>query len=87
MRDRVFDGQHSLAIEAIAERFALHERHHIVEEIAGHARVVQTEDVRVLQLRGETDLALEPLGAEGRGEVGMSTLIATSRPCLMSFAR
>ena len=68
-RDRVFDGQHSLAIQAIAERFALHERHHIVEEIARHARVVQTEDVGVMQLRGESNLALEPLGAEGRGEV------------------
>ena len=68
-RDRVFDGQHSLAIQAIAQRLALHERHHIVEQIAGDARVEQPEDVGMLQLRGESDLALEPLAAERRGEL------------------
>ena len=58
-RDGVVDGQHSFPIDAIAQRLALHEGHDIVQEVAGHAGVMQPEDVRVLQLGGKPNLALE----------------------------
>ena len=71
----VVDGELLLAVEPVAQRLALDERHHVVEEAARLARVVEAEDVGVLELGGEPDLAQEPLGADGGGELGFSTLI------------
>ena len=57
------------AREPVAQRLALYERHHVVEEAAGLTGVEHTEDVRVLQAGGDLDLPREPLGAEGGGEL------------------
>ena len=57
--------------EPLAERLALHERHHVVVEhlragpVGDDARVQQADDVRMLQLRGDPDLLEEALGTEG----------------------
>ena len=53
-----------LAPQPVAERLALDVRHGEPELAGGLARVVDREDVRVLQPGGELDLALEALGAE-----------------------
>ena len=59
-----------LAVEPLAERSPLDERHHVEEEPVGVARVEQREDVRVLERRGGPDLEHEPVGAEHGGELG-----------------
>ena len=52
------------------QRLALDERHDVVEDAVGLARVVEAEDVGVLEVGGEPDLAEEPVGADGGGELG-----------------
>jgi hypothetical protein len=64
----------ALAAEPVAEAFALDERHREPQAAGGLARVVDRQDVGMLEPGGELDLALEPLGAEGGGELGEEDL-------------
>jgi len=57
-----------LALEDVAERLPFDEGHHIEEESVGDARVVEWEDVRVLEARGDLDLLEESVGADDRAE-------------------
>ncbi len=57
-----------------AQRFAVDERHGVKEELAGLASGQNGYDVRVLQLRGELDLAAESLHAQGCRQVGRQHL-------------
>ena len=59
--DRLADRQLATARQASAQRFAIDERHGEVGKAVGLARGEHRDDVRVLQLGGEADLALEPL--------------------------
>src|SRR5207249_1827373 len=52
----------------LAQRFPLDERHHVVEEAVRLSRIEQREDVGMLQLGSDLDLAEEPLRAQGRGQ-------------------
>ena len=61
---RVGHRQLPLAVEPVAQGLALDERHREPELAVGLARVEHGEDVRMLQPRGEPDLALEALGAQ-----------------------
>ena len=77
--DRVGNRKLSLAREPGPQGLALDERHREPEDPAPALRpsrsaVEHGEDVRVLQPRGEPDLALEPLGAERHGELGVQDL-------------
>ncbi len=72
--DRVVDRELAFAVQPVPERFALDEGHDIEEEAVDRARVEEPEDVRVLQLGGQLDLALEPLTADGGGQVGIEDL-------------
>ena len=63
-----------LPSEPLPERLALGERHHVVEQAAGLSRVVEREDVGMLQRRGDLDLAEEPLAAEHRRQLGLEQL-------------
>ncbi len=67
---RLIERERALALQALAQALALDERHHVVKEAIGLARIDERQDVRVLELRGEADLAQKPLGAEHRGELG-----------------
>ena len=69
---------------ARAQRLAGDERHRIVEErsCCGRGR----NDQRVLQLRGELDLAAESLDADFRGQLGWEEFDDTLRPRLVSSA-
>ena len=58
-----------LLVQPVAERFALDERHDVEEQPIDLARVVEAEDVRVLEVGGDPDLAQEPVGAERDGEL------------------
>src|SRR5687768_6307679 len=60
--------------EPIAERLALDERHGKPELAGGLARVVDREDVRMLEPGGEPDLALEAFRAKCAGEIGVQYL-------------
>ena len=68
------DRQRTRARDAIAQRLPLHVRHHVEEHITLASRVVEREDVRMMQPRGDPDLAQESLGAEARGELGAQHL-------------
>jgi len=65
--ERVGHGQLALAGKLGAQRFPLHQRHRVVEQIAGLAGGMQRHDVRVLQRRGELDLAPEALDVHAGG--------------------
>ena len=64
--DRVVHRQLLLAAEPVADRFPLHVRHHVEEEAVRLAAVEERQDVRVLEIGGDLDLAQEPLGADDR---------------------
>ena len=63
-----------LAVEPRAQRLALHIRHDIKEEPASLATVEQRQQIRMLQVRGDLDLAQEPLDAEHRAEFRLEHL-------------
>jgi hypothetical protein len=63
-----------LPVHALAQRLPFHIRHHVEEEAIGFARVVQRQDVRVLELRRRLDLGQEALGADHGGQVRFEDL-------------
>ena len=67
---RVVERELLLAVESAPERLAFDERHDVVQDAIGLARIVQREDVRVLEVGREPNLPEEPLGADGGGELG-----------------
>ena len=85
--DGVVDRQLRLPVEPVAQRLALDERHDVVEEAVGLARVVQRQDVRVLSLAAISISRRNRSAPMAAASSGWSTLIATSRSCLRSWAR
>ena len=85
--ERVVDGELLLPVQPVAQRLALDERHDVVQQAVGLARVVQAEDVGMLEVGGDPDLAEEPVGAERGGELGPEHLDRDRRSCLRSRAR
>ncbi len=67
---RVRDGELLLALEAVAQRLAVDERHDVEEKGSGRPRIEERQDVRMLQVRRGLDLAEEPLGADHRRQLG-----------------
>ena len=58
-----------LAMETVAERLPLDHRHDVEEERVGLSRIVEREDVRVLEIGGGLDLGEKPLGTDDGGEL------------------
>ncbi len=58
------DRKLTLAVDPIAQGFALHVWHHVIQKAVRFAGVVEREDVRVLEPSGRLDLAQETLGAQ-----------------------
>ena len=82
---RVFDRELVFAPEPVAEAFAFHVRHGEPELAGGRlAGIVDAEDVRVLELGRERDLAPEPLRAERRGELRVKNL-ESDRPAVLGI--
>ena len=71
---RVGHRQLLFAADPVADGLALDERHHVIEEAVGVARVDEPEDVRVLQVGGGLDLGEEALGADHGAEFGTQHL-------------
>ncbi len=68
-RERGGKLQRPLTVQACAQRLAHDERHYVIEESVRLARVVERENVRVLEAGGHPDLLQEPLRPEDRGEL------------------
>ena len=64
----VADGQLLLAMQPLSQRLALHQWHDIVKKRVRLARVVERQNVRVLQVGRDLDLLQEPLGPNHRGQ-------------------
>ena len=62
--------RHGPVREPRAQRLPLDERHRVVRQPVDVAGGDDGDDVRLLERRGELDLALEPLGRDRRGELG-----------------
>src|SRR5688572_18409336 len=67
-------GQLTLAGDSGAQRFAFDERHRVVGQTFAAACCQHRHDVRVLQLRGELNLPLEPLEVDCGGQLGREKL-------------
>jgi hypothetical protein len=65
---------------------ALDKGHREPELACRLARIVNREDVRMLQPGGELDLALEPLGTQRVGEIGVQDL-KRDRPVVPEILR
>src|SRR2546422_9321775 len=66
---RVLERQLPLPIQSTPQRFALYERHHVIEESAGLAGVVQGQDMGMVEAGRDLDLAEKTLRPE-RGREG-----------------
>jgi len=58
------DRQLVLAIETLPERFSLDVWHHVIQEAVRLAGIVKSKDVRMIESRGNLDLAKKAIGAE-----------------------
>jgi hypothetical protein len=67
---RFAHGQRGIALEPRTQRETIDEGHRVVGQPFGLARGEQRDDVRLLQARGELDLACEAFGRHSGGEVG-----------------
>ncbi len=63
-----------LAVQPVAQGLSPHVRHDVEQQAVRAARVVQREDVRVLEVGGDADLVEEPLRADDGREVGPQDL-------------
>ena len=78
--ERVLQRQLALPVQPTPERLPVDERHREPEEVrravlrSHGAAVEDREDVGVLEAGGEADLALEAIGAEGGGDLGVEDL-------------
>src|SRR5438034_571690 len=72
--DRLLDRKQLLAVEPLAQGFARDVGHHVEEEPVRFARVVQRQDVGVIQLGGDLDLAEKPFGPDGGRQLGPEDL-------------
>ena len=67
---RVTDRELLLAIQSVAKAFAIDEWHDIIQEVVRLPRVMQRQDVRVLQVRRGLDLGEKAVGADDGRELG-----------------
>ena len=76
--DGLVYAQGAFATQTITQRLALDERHHVVEEAVpvitpSLSRVVQGEDVRMVEPGRRGDLAQEPLRLQGPRRARLAT--------------
>ncbi len=71
---RLVHAELRLAIQLLAQRLALNERHDVEQKAIRSAAVEQRQDVRMLERRGRRDLLHEPIGAENGRELRLEQL-------------
>src|SRR5213082_3004931 len=68
---RAWSSESWRSVDEGAKRFALDERHRVVEQlVAGLARAEHGDDARMMQTAGDLDLALEAVDVDAGGEIG-----------------
>src|SRR5512143_4367018 len=72
--DRSIERNLLLALDHMPQRFSFDVRHHVKEKVAGFSRVVERQDVRMAEVRGELDLAPKPIRAEDGSDLGPEDL-------------
>ncbi len=72
--DRFIDPELRFAIQLVTQRLAVDERHDVIQERVGLARIEQRKDVRVLEIGGGRDFLHEAFGPEHRSEFGSQHL-------------
>jgi hypothetical protein len=72
--DRLFNAELLLALQHLSQRLALDVGHDVVEERVGLARIVQRQDVGMLQVGGDLDLGQEALGPDHGRQLGLEHL-------------
>ncbi len=78
---RVGKRQLSFALHSCAQRFAGHERHHVVQQPVSLSAVKQRQNVRMLKARSGANLGQKPLTTEGRAQtIRWRRVIAHSIP-------
>ena len=70
---RIVHRQLLLALDPRAQRLALDVGHHIEQQSVGGAAVEEREQIRVLQVRGNLDLAEKALDADDGAEIGRAS--------------
>jgi hypothetical protein len=70
----VLDRELSLPVEPTAKGFSSQERHHIIEEAVGFARIEERHDVRVDKTGGHFDLGAEAGGPDRGSQLGIQNL-------------
>jgi hypothetical protein len=71
-----------LAIDAAAQVFPVDERHHVVQQACGLARIVERQDVRMDEPGRDLDLAQEPLRSQRRAKLGLQDFDGDGAPVL-----
>jgi len=69
-----FNRHGSISLETLAERFAIHERHHVIQQSVRFSRIVEREDVRMTEPRADGDFVLEPLDANETSDLRVEHL-------------
>ncbi len=64
--DRFVDAELRLPVQFVAQRLAVDERHHVIEERVRFARIEEGQDVGVLEIGGGLYFFDEPLGTQER---------------------
>ena len=83
---RLVDGQLLFAMETRAKRLAFDERHDVVQQAVRFAGVEQREQVRMLEIRRDADLAQESLRPEDGAELGVEHF-ERDEPLMLEVAR
>ncbi len=73
-RDRLIDRELLLALHLLAQRFARDVRHHVKQKTIRVPGIVEGQDVRMIQPRGDLDLAQEAIRAEHQCQLGAKHL-------------
>jgi hypothetical protein len=68
-RHGLVDRQLLLSLDLGPKRLALNMGHDVVEEPVSFTRIVEPQDVGVVELCGDSDFPEEPRGTQSRGEV------------------
>ena len=68
-RQRVVQRQLGFMVEALPQGLSLDVRHDVIQQVGSGARVIQRQDVGMVELCGDLDLSQEPFCAERGGDL------------------
>ena len=72
--ERVADGKRAFPRQPVPQGLPLDVRHGVVDQVVDLVRIVEGQDMRVMEARGDLDLAQESRGSHVRGQFGAEHL-------------